>query len=460
MSTTELPLPNLSDLHARLHEALRAGVTKPQYELWFATLEVAGADDDGLHLTVANPFIRDWLSTYYAEPLRAAVRTCTGVEQAFHLRSLPSPDAEAAPAVARPPAPEDLASTNRQWFQSHSDVVLNEKYTFDAFVVGPTNRLPFAAARAVADAPGKSYNPLFVHGKVGLGKTHLLQAICHQALRSGRALNVLYLSSETFVNQFIAAIEHGDIDRFRLKYRGVDMLLVDDIHLLANKDRTQEEFFHTFNHLYNAGKQIVLSSDSPASEIPTLKDRLVSRFKWGLEAELAAPGFETRLAILRRKAKDRGVEVPENVMQLIAEHVDRNIRELEGAITKVIGYSQLIHRPVDLELAHQALGLQPGGSLRPVTGIERILDVVCRHYGVKVGDLQGRRRTQSIALPRQVAMFLARNLTALSLEEIGGHFGGRDHSTVLYAIEKIRTRGQDDRPFGQLMADLEARAQR
>jgi len=462
MSTTELPVPNQSELHARLHEALRAGVTKPQYELWFATLDVAGTDDEGLHLTVANPFIRDWLSTYYAEPLRVAVRACTGSDQAFHLRSLPAHDSgeSEAPAAVRSPVPEDLASTNRQYFQNHSDVVLNEKYTFDNFVVGPTNRLAIAAARAVADAPGKSYNPLFVHGKVGLGKTHLLQAICHQALRSGRALNVLYLSSETFVNQFIAAIEHGDIDRFRHKYRGVDMLLVDDIHLLANKDRTQEEFFHTFNHLYNAGKQIVLSSDSPAAEIPTLKDRLVSRFKWGLEAELAAPGFETRLAILRRKAKDRGAEVPENVMQLVAEHVDRNIRELEGAITKVIGYSQLIHRPVDLELAHQALGLQPGGSLRPVTGIDRILDVVCRHYGVKVGDLQGRRRTQSIALPRQVAMYLARSLTALSLEEIGGHFGGRDHSTVLYAIEKIRTRGAEDQPFGQLMADLEARAQR
>jgi len=262
------------------------------------------------------------------------------------------------------------------------------------------------------------------------------------------------------VNQFIAAIEHGDIDRFRLKYRSVDMLLVDDIHLLANKDRTQEEFFHTFNHLYNAGRQIVLSSDSPASEIPTLKDRLVSRFKWGLEAELAAPGFETRMAILRRKAKDRGVDVPDDVVQLIAEHVDRNIRELEGAMTKLIGYSQLIHRPVDLELAHQTLGLTPGGSLRPVTGVERILDVVCRHYGVKVADLQGRRRTQSIALPRQVAMSLARRLTALSLEEIGGHFGGRDHSTVLYGIEKIRSRVEEDRAFAQLMADLESRAQR
>ncbi|MBM3984687.1 MAG: chromosomal replication initiator protein DnaA [Planctomycetes bacterium] len=466
MSTTELPAPDLSALQARLHDALRASVTRPQYDLWFATLDIAGADEDRLHMTVANAFIRDWLNTYYAEQLRAAVSECLGHEGSWDLRSAPGRKAEsvlpvagAALAVA-PAAPEDATTGNRQWFASHSDVVLNEKYTFDAFVQGPNNRLAFAAARAVADAPGKSYNPLFVHGKVGLGKTHLLQAICHQALRSGRALSLLFLSSESFVNQFIAAIEHGDLDRFRHKYRSVDILLVDDIHLLANKDRTQEEFFHTFNHLYNAGKQIVLSSDSPASEIPTLKDRLVSRFRWGLEAELAMPGFETRLAILRRKARDRGCEVPEDVLQLIAEHVDRNIRELEGAITKVIGYSQLIHRPVDLEQAHEALGLRSGGALRPVTGIDRILDVTCRHFGVKAADLLGRRRSQSIALPRQVAMFLARSLTALSLEEIGGHFGGRDHSTVLYAIEKIRSRVEGDKGFAQLMADLESRAQR
>ncbi len=465
MSTTELPASDLPALQTRLHDALRASVTRPQYELWFATLGIAGTDNGLLRMTVANPFIRDWLNTYYADQLKAAVCACLGHDGGWELRSAPARDGEPAPAAAPAPAatpavPEDATTGNRQWFASHSDVVLNEKYTFDAFVQGPNNRLAFAAARAVADAPGKSYNPLFVHGKVGLGKTHLLQAICHQALRSGRALNVLYLSSESFVNQFIAAIEHGDLDRFRHKYRSVDILLVDDIHLLANKDRTQEEFFHTFNHLYNAGKQIVLSSDSPAAEIPTLKDRLVSRFKWGLEAELAAPGFETRLAILRRKARDRGMEVPEDVLQLIAEHVDRNIRELEGAITKVIGYSQLIHRPVDLEQAHEALGLRPGGTLRPVTGIERILDVVCRHFGVKVADLQGRRRSQSIALPRQVAMFLARSLTALSLEEIGGHFGGRDHSTVLYAIEKIRSRVEADRGFAQLLGDMESRAQR
>lgn len=467
MSTTELPAQDLADLQARLHEALRAAVTRPQYELWFVTLGVLGADARGLRLSVGNAFIRDWLATYYAETLRGAVQAATGREQAFELcapsgqPAEPAPQGASAPAAApAPAAPADPASANRQWFASHSDVLLNERYTFDSFVQGPNNRLAFAAARAVADAPGKSYNPLFVHGKVGLGKTHLLQAICHQALAGGRPLNVLYLSSESFVNQFIAAIEHGDLERFRNRYRSVDILLVDDIHLLANKERTQDEFFHTFNHLYNAGKQIVLSSDSPASEIPTLKDRLVSRFRWGLEAELEAPGFETRLAILRRKARERGVDVPDDVLRLIAEHVDRNIRELEGAVTKVVGYSQLIHRPVDVPLAHQVLGLQAGGSLRPVTGIERILEVTCRHFGVKVADLQGRRRSQSIALPRQVAMYLARTLTSLSLEEIGGHFGGRDHSTVLYGIEKIRRLADEDPAFAQLLGDLDSRAQR
>ena len=457
MSTTELPVPSLDELRTRLHEALRAAVTKPQYELWFATLDVAGADDEGLQLTVANPFIRDWLSTYYAEQLGTAVRACASGGGAWKLRSLPGPRAAEEPA-SRPVA-EDPAANNRQWFQSHSDVALNEKYTFEAFVQGPNNRLAFAAARAVADAPGKSYNPLFVHGKVGLGKTHLLQAICHQVMRSGRLVSVLYLSSETFVNQFIAAIEKGDVDRFRYKYRSVDILLVDDIHLLAHKDRTQEEFFHTFNSLYNSGRQIVLSSDSPPQAIPALTQRLISRFKWGLEAELEPPGYETRLAILRRKARDRGVEVPEEVLRLLGEQVDTNIRELEGAITKVIGYAQLIHRPIDLDLAHQALGMQPGGSLRPVTGVDRVIDVVCKHFGVRSGDLQGRRRTQSIALPRQAAMYLARQLTSMSLEEIGGCFGGRDHSTVLYAVDKIRSRMEASRPFSLLMADLETRAQ-
>jgi chromosomal replication initiator protein len=461
MSMTELPAPS----RTTLHEAIRSQVSSQQYDLWFSSLEIVSCSPEGVQLSVANAFIRDWLSTYYAEVLQVAIEKCVGngvsvtlttrTEQAGHTAPDPAP---AAPESA-PPAHDPLQS-NQAYFVHNSDVVLNDNYTFEKFVVGPSNRLAHAAARAVADAPAASYNPLFLHGRVGMGKTHLLQAICHMALRSGHSLNILYLSSETFVNQFIGAVENRELNRFRYKYRNVDILLVDDIHLLANKERTQDEFFHTFNALYNAGRQIVLSSDSPPEEIPTLKDRLISRFKWGLEAEIEPPGYETRLSILRRKARDRGVDVPEAVLTMLAEQVDTNIRELEGAITKVIGYAQLIHREIDLELAHQALGMQPGGSLRPVTAIERVLDVVCRHFGVRIADLQGRRRTQSIALPRQVAMYLSRRLTSLSLEEIGGYFGGRDHSTVLYAIDRVRTRSAGDRPFGLLLSELEARAQR
>ncbi|MGQ0552349.1 MAG: chromosomal replication initiator protein DnaA [Planctomycetota bacterium] len=456
-----------------MHEALRALVTKQQYDLWFASVEIVAIEPTGITVSVANPFIRDWLATYYGGVLRSAAACCLGFEAPVLVtlsepEALPTPEVLTAPQVDRAPAAvtatplkaAEAAASNQAFFAHHSDVALNDKYTFEDFVVGPNNRLAHAAARAVADAPAESYNPLFLHGGVGLGKTHLLQAICHQALRSGRALNVLFLSSETFVNQFIGAIERGELSRFRYKYRNVDMLLVDDIHLLANKDRTQEEFFHTFNALYNAGRQVVLSSDSPAQDIPTLKARLVSRFRWGLEAELAPPGYETRLAILRRKAQDRKAEVPEEVLGMLAEQIDTNIRELEGAITKVIGYGQLIHRSIDLDLAHQALGLRPGGSLRPVTGMDRILEVVCKHFGVRVAEISGRRRTQSIALPRQVAMFLSRKLTSLSLEEVGGHFGGRDHSTVLYAVDRVRSRMETDRNFAQLMADLESRAQR
>jgi len=457
MSTIELE----STDDRPLHETIRGMVSKQQYDLWFSSIQVTSLSAEGVQLAVANPFIRDWLSTYYADVLRGAVRACVGTDAPFELTLAPQPEAEPPPpdAPTVPATAADPARDNRAFFAQHSDVTLNEKYTFENFVVGPSNSLAHAAARAVGDAPADSYNPLFFHGRVGMGKTHLLQAICHQALRSRKPRNILYLSSETFVNQFITALEKGDVDRFRYRYRSADILLVDDVHLLAHKDRTQEEFFHTFNSLYNSGRQIVLSSDSPPQAIPSLTQRLISRFKWGLEAELEPPGYETRLAILRRKARDRGVDVPDEVLRLLGEQVDTNIRELEGAITKVIGYSQLIHRPIDLDLAHQALGMQPGGSLRPVTGVDRVIDVVCKHFGVRSGDLQGRRRTQSIALPRQAAMYLARQLTSMSLEEIGGCFGGRDHSTVLYAVDKIRLRMAASRPFSLLMADLETRAQ-
>ncbi len=456
------------DLNTQLLAALKELVSERKFDLWFSGLRVVSDHVESLDLAVQNPFHHEWIKTYYMDVLQKAVEQIAGADRSFQLLvedAAPAPSAPVSESVPAPPKPMldpvlDIRGQNERYFQQNSDVVLNQKYTFENFVVGPSNQLAHAASMAVADAPAGSYNPLFLHGAVGLGKTHLLQAICHKAMDSNRSLKVLYLSSETFVNQFISAIEQGDLSRFRYKYRSVDLLLIDDIHLLANKERTQDEFFHTFNTLYNDQRQIVLSSDSPPSEIPTLRERLISRFKWGLVAQIGTPGYETRQAILRRKARDRSLELPEDVLDYLAEKMNRNIRELEGAVTKVLGYSQLTGRTIDLSLAREALGQSGDESHRSVMGVDRILEVVCKHYGVRISDLHGRRRTQSIVLPRQVAMYLTRKLTPLSLTEIGARFGGRDHSTVLYAVSKIEERMSKTPSFDQLLNEFEARLQR
>lgn len=459
-----------------LRDEIRKRVSARKYDLWFRSARLMTTDDATANVAVGNAFQAAWIRSHYDEIVREAVQAVTGreLDVAYQVDSQEESSGDsakesasegAAPAAApasasdpgEPARPRSVADDNRSFFHSHSDVALNDKYSFDSFIVGPSNRLAHAAALAVADAPAGSYNPLFLHGNVGLGKTHLLQAICHKALSAERPLRVLYLSSETFVNQFIRAVEKGDLPRFRYTYRNVDILLIDDIHLLAHKERTQEEFFHTFNTLYNDQKQIVLSSDSPPSEIPSLRERLVSRFEWGLVAEIDPPGFETRQAILRAKAADRGVELPEDVLAYLAENIDRNIRELEGAVTKVVGYSELVDQVIDIDLARKALGHAAPSSLQPMTAFDRIIDVVCKQFDVRESDLYGRRRTQSIAHPRQVAMWLARQLTRLSLEEIGGRFGGRDHSTVLYAVRKVESQHEKDDASRQLLDDLVAR---
>jgi len=337
-----------------------------------------------------------------------------------------------------------------------SDVVLNPSYRFDNFVVGPCNRFAHAAAQGVSESPAAAYNPFFLHGAVGLGKTHLLQSLCHALLEREPDTSILYLSCETFVNHFISALENGDLQKFRTKYRNVDVLVVDDIHLLANKERTQEEFFHTFNTLYNAGKQIVLSSDSPPKEIPTLQARLVSRFKWGLVTEIEPPCFETRMAILKRKSRDRGQELDDEIARMVAERIDTNIRELEGAVTKVLGYASLSSQPVTPELVRQCLR-EVFVDRRAQPSMEDILRVVTEHFGVRLSDLQSRKRTAAIAYPRQIGMYLARKITRLSLEEIGGFFGGRDHSTVLYGVQKIDGLTREDPSLADLLIELRSR---
>jgi chromosomal replication initiator protein len=313
---------------------------------------------------------------------------------------------------------------------------LNPDYTFDNFVTGPCNRLPHAASIAVAEQPGKAYNPLFIHGGVGLGKTHLLQAVSQRVLERADHLRILYLSCDAFINQFITAVETGEMNQFRHRYRDVDILIIDDIHFLAGRDRTQEEFFHTFNTLYQGHKQIILSADCPPSEIPELEERLVSRFNWGLVARIEKPCYETRVAILQKKARMRGLTMPDDVVCYIGGKIETNTRELEGAITKIQGMAMLQEGRIDLELAKAALGETAGADQRRVT-IQNILDVVTKYYNVRLSDLQSKKRHKSIAFPRQVCMYLARGHTRYSLEEIGGYFGGRDHTTVLHAVRTV-----------------------
>jgi chromosomal replication initiator protein len=366
-----------------------------------------------------------------------------------------------APTQAPPPpapAPKwELAGTPPR--RDTDSLVINPDYSFDHFVVGPTNRLAHAAAVAVASNPGRAYNPYFVHGGVGLGKTHLLQAICLRIKEQNPDTRIFYTSCEGFMTQFMDAVQAGEMTAFRHRFRDVDLLIIDDIHFLAKRDRTQEEFFHTFNSLFQAHKQIVLSSDAPPEEIPDLEDRLVSRFKWGLVTSVAPPCYETRVEILKNKARMRSLEMPDDVACLIASRIDANIRELEGAIIKLQVLASVERRPIDMAMAASALGEEPLKGERKVE-IQTIITAVTEFYGVKMTDLQSKRRQRSIALPRQVCMYLARRNTRFSLEEIGGYFGGRDHTTVMHAVRTIEDKCSTEPDFSKIVSTLESQVQR
>ena len=329
------------------------------------------------------------------------------------------------------------------------EAVISPDHTFDSFIRGPGNELAHAASMAVADQPGAAYNPLFIHGRVGLGKTHLVQAICQSVLEEHPDTRLCYLSCESFINQFVESVQKGQMNRFRDHYRHVDMLVIDDIHFLADRERTQEEFFHTFNSLYLRNRQIVLSCDSPPIEIPKLEERLVSRFQWGLVTQVSRPSYETRVAIVQSKSRLRGLEMPKPVVEFIATKIHSNVRELEGAITTVQASAVVQDKPIDLCLAKHALGDSLPDHDEGLIPLQDIIDAVTRYYGVKLSDLQSKRRHKSISLPRQVCMWLARKRTRYSLEEIGGYFGGRDHTTVMHSIKTIETRVINDANFSR-----------
>ncbi len=370
------------------------------------------------------------------------------IEKLPETRATPSLEEE---SLARPAPPITQAELEHLY---DDGLVLNPDYGFDHFIVGPSNRLAHAAALAVSKSPGRAYNPFFVHGDVGLGKTHLLQSICLRIRESHPNAVIYYTSCEGFMTQFMDSVREGMLTRFRHKFRHVDVLVIDDIHFLAKRDRTQEEFFHTFNSLYQSHKQIILSSDAPPEEIPDLEERLVSRFKWGLVTELAPPCYETRVEILKNKSALRGFDLADDVACYIAGKIDTNIRELEGAISKLQMLASIDKKPADVALARAALG-DEASRAEPKIQIQTIINAVTDFFGVKVTDLQSKRRQRSIALPRQLCMYLARRNTRYSLEEIGGYFGGRDHTTVMHAVRTIEERRERDEEFANVIRTIE-----
>ena len=415
---------------------------------WFDELEPIWFDGGVLQVRVQSPVQKNYLASQCAGPFNDAIQAATGnlVTVRFVSRETEPPPVTMIHNVREPQAQPGEAFGDQ--------IIYSPDYTFENFVTGPQNHLAYAASCAVAQQPGYAYNPFFIHGGVGLGKTHLLQAICQTVLMENPKTHICYLSCDEFINHFIDAVSGGNMHDFRHRYRHVDMLVIDDIHFLAERDRTQEEFFHTFNTLFQAKKQIILSSDSPPSEIPKLEERLVSRFNWGLVARVDKPCYETRVAIIRKKAELRGLEIPDEIVCYIASKIESNTRELEGAITKVLSMSTLTSQPISMELARNALGDEVTVA-EPQLSIQSIIDAVIEFYGVKLSDLQSKRRHRSITIPRQVCMYLARKRTNYSLEEIGGYFGGRDHTTVMHAIRTIDERVEADQSFASQVTQID-----
>ncbi len=411
-------------------------LSKPSFETWLSTTRLLDIEGDTLIIGVPNEFAKDWLESRYAPLIRSTVQSILG--QSMNLRFTISSIQETLHQIQdQPKIPQNIKVEN----QSNT---LNSKYTFDTFVIGNSNRFAHAAALAVAESPALSYNPLFIYGGVGLGKTHLMHAIGNSVIQRSPNTRVLYVSSEKFTNELIESIRDKNPIEFRNHYRNVDILLIDDIQFLAGKEGTQEEFFHTFNALHDANKQIIISSDRPPKEIPTLEDRLRSRFEWGLITDIQAPDLETRIAILRKKAKVENLQVANEVMVYIADKIQSNIRELEGALIRVMAYASLSSLPITVEIAAEALkDIIPVNTPKQIS-IEMIQQAVSEYYHLSLGEFKAKKRTRAVAFPRQIAMYLSRELTDYSLPKIGDEFGGRDHTTVIHAHEKISDNRRKD----------------
>jgi len=440
---------------------IRPRVSADAFQRWFAALELVQADEITLTFQVPNTIYQLWIESNYLSLVQSAILAVLGGprEIKFWVADNGRPGCLGEPRTepASEPPPPIIAEQEAEVASNHG---MNPRNTFDTFVVGSNNQFAHAAALAVAQSPSKTYNPLFIYGGVGLGKTHLMQAIGQQAMERKKSFKVMYLSSEKFTNEFIDAIQHNTLVKFRKRYRLADVLLIDDIHFLAGKERSQEEFFHTFNTLFDGRKQIVLSSDRPASEIANLEQRLVSRFEWGLTAELQPPDIETRMAILKKKAQALNVQLAQEVLEFLAQRVRTNVRRLEGALMRVASFVSLSGREISRETVEQLLRDILQEEAKKTVTIDQIQRKVAEHFDVRLADMTSKRRPANIAFPRQVAMYLARRHTKASLNEIGDAFGGRDHGTVLHACKTVSGRMVKEDQVRQLIVLLDTQLER
>ena len=438
---------DLKSLWEKTLNIIKGEMSEVSFNTWIKSCEPLSISSNTIKISVPNSFTQDILEKRYKDLVVNSIEAaCSKVYNVDFIVASDIQDIE-----EKEEKNDDKSSIN---VNDEMSSTLNPKYTFDSFVIGNSNRFAHAASLAVAEAPAKAYNPLFIYGGVGLGKTHLMHAIGHYVLQNNANAKVVYVSSEKFTNELINAIRDDRNEEFRNKYRNVDVLLIDDIQFIAGKEGTQEEFFHTFNALHDANKQIILSSDRPPKEIPTLEDRLRSRFEWGLIADIQPPDFETRMAILKKKADVEKLNVANEVMVYIATKIKSNIRELEGALIRIVAYSSLTNRPITVELASEALKDIISNKQNKNITIDVIQDVVAGYFNLRIEDLKSQRRTRNVAYPRQIAMYLSRKLTDMSLPKIGEEFGGRDHTTVIHAYEKISDALNTDESLQHTVNDI------
>ena len=426
----------MPELWSQAVAEIKERIGRQNYETWIKPIGFVSRNKNEICLDVPNKFFRDWLTEHYLGQIQEIMSTLAKheVKIVFEINEKASRQANVENVVAKREERERVQKT---------DTNLVPKYTFQNFVVGASNQFAHAACVAVANQPGEHYNPLFIYGGVGLGKTHLVNAIGHHSASQRRGVKVVYLSSESFMNELIGSLRRDKMDEFKKKFRNVDILILDDVQFIAGKERTQEEFFHTFNSLYESHKQIVITSDKFPKEIPGIEDRLRNRFEWGLIADIQPPDMETRVAILQKKAENEGVQLPHDVAFFLASNIDSNVRELEGSLTRLGAFSSLTKATITVELAKDVLRNTLKNAQQEIT-VENIQKTICDYFNVRIADLKAKRRTQNIALPRQVAMYLCRKYTETSFPAIGDKFGGRDHSTVIHASKTIERKIKED----------------